>query len=193
MRKILLAVFLLASTLASAQIITIDEVRNGNRSVVTDKIVCKSFTDKVVLSVYLWASIDEERNDTTLLLGTELASMTRLMSDREAVMLLKLMDDSVVEMKSIDLTATDSESRLHFLPGAVIRTENHNLAFIVDKALLERIGKLGVKKVRIATQPEIYDKEFKKDKVGEAVRRLWRFLRVAIKTPNQSKSIYDGF
>ena len=191
MRKLL---FLLSAFpfFASAQSIVIDETRNGERLILTDKTVCRSFSDEMVLNVSLLAVINEEKKDTTILLCTKIATMGKTSADSNAPMLLKLTDDTIMELTSMPFFE-DSWLKLTVVGKTLIITNDLNLAFPVTQEQIKKISDLGVKKVRIAMQPNMYDKEFKKDKVGEAVRKHWRFLRAAMRVPHKTTSIYEGF
>lgn len=172
-----------------AQAIITDETTDGHRAVSTDDIVCRTMTDKIVISVSLFATVDNG-TDRTLSLCTKLSSASSFEAPNECVMLVRLMDGSMLEFKSFS-GSQKSQANVQNVNGMVIRTNDLTLMFAVTEDQLETISRVGVKKIRIAVSPDMYDKEFKKDKVGAAVGSLWTVLKRTLAKP--TKSVYDNF
>ena len=66
MRKLIASLLLLASLPMVAQEIVIDDVQNGVRSTATDFTVCRSVTDKMVLSVGINSIISVFKHENNL-------------------------------------------------------------------------------------------------------------------------------
>lgn len=173
----------------NAQSITADETKDGHRSVFTDYIICRSMTDKMVLSVSLCASVDNGTNEKTILLCPKITTNLSSEAAKDCVMLMRLMDGSVLEFKSV--SDSKSEPKVQNVNGIAIRSNELSLSFPIAESQLETISKIGVKKVRIGITPDMYDKEFKKDKVGAAIGSLWDLVKSTLSKP--VKSVHDDF
>lgn len=189
MRKLIASLLLLASLPMVAQEIVIDDVQSGVRSTATDFTVCRSVTDKMVLSVGINSIISEEKKDTTLYLSTKITFTKPLEINKGGTILLKLSDDSVMELHAA--TASSGTVRdVHSVNGFTYSDYSITPSFKILPEQLNDIIKKGVKKIRIEISPSFYDKEFKKDKVGEALSVKRELLMKAIAKP---KSMKEGF
>lgn len=185
--------FLLVIVCASsyAQGIAIDETKDGHRVISTEDVVCKGgFSDKIVLSVSLFSTIDEDKNEKSISLCTKLTGTNSFEANAEAPMLIRLNDGTVLEFKSFS-DAVKSEPNVQNVNGIVIRSNSLTLMFAVTESQIEQIANTGVKKVRIGISPDMYDREFKKDKVGSAIKAQWQALKAAYAKPQ--KSFSEGF
>lgn len=189
MRKLLASLLLLAALPMSAQKIIIDDVQHGIRSTATDQTVCRNSTDKMVLSVGLSSMISDEKKDTTLCIDTKISFGKPLEISKGGTMLLKLSDNSVIELHAI--IASEGKVRdIHTVNGFTFSDYSIRPSFEVTPEQLGDIIAKGVKKIRIEVSPDFYDKEFKKDKVGAALAEKKSVLLNAIAKP---KSMREGF
>lgn len=189
MKRLLIPALLFAALPISAQKIVIDDVQNGFRSTSTDNTVCRSTTDKMVLSVGLSSIISEEKKDTTLYLDTKISCGKPLEIRKGGLLLLKLSDDSVMELNSV-IASIGNTKNLHTVSGYTYSDYSVRPSFKITPSQLNDIISKGVKKVRIETSPEFYDKDFKKDKIGEVLATK---KTVLLQTISKPKSIRGGF
>lgn len=199
MKKPLILFILLLSMLATsitgmAQVISYDKTRDGIRLVATEETICRSMTDRLVLAVSLIAYVDEESNDTTFSIGTHITGSTPLEVSKNAPMLIKLMDDTVIELKAV-IGDKETVRDIIVVNNFVTHSYDINPSFEVTPEQIKAIIKTGVKKIRIDVSPEMYDKEFKKDKVGSVLRMKWAALKETLKKkgPATGDSFRDGF
>lgn len=194
MKKILLSSLLLATTLViNAQVISVDKTRDGIRTVATEETICRSATDKMVLAVSLCAFVDEEKNDTTFTIRTHITSSTPLEVTEKSPMLIRLMDDTVMELSAL---VGDKEMVRDVIVVNNFVTHSYDISplFKATPQQITAISKKGVKKIRIDVNPQMYDKEFKKDKVGSTIRMKWAALKATLKQKGASgDSFRDGF
>lgn len=180
---------LLISTFASAQKVDYDVTEDGIRIVTTDLQTCRSMKDKIVLNVGVSAAIGIERKDTILSVLVELTSNTPIKVLKDGLMLIKLQDNTVLQLKS-NAEKEDQIGKLSNVNGFTFKTYSITCYFDATREQLEEIASKGVIKVRIDTKPDMYDKEFKKDQVGKAISARLPLLLDKI---SKSNSITDGF
>jgi hypothetical protein len=195
LQKYMLLIALLVNSITGmAQVISYDKTRDGIRLVATEETVCRSMTDRLVLAVSLVACVDEEKNDTTYSLITHITGSTPLEVSKNAPMLIKLMDDTVIELKA-ELGDKEMVRDIIVVNNFVTHSYDINPYFAVTPEQLKAIIKTGVKKIRIDVSPEMYDKEFKKDKVGSVLRMKWAALKETLKKKGSTTgdSFRDGF
>lgn len=164
----------LAISTSHAQEIVYDKTTDGIRLVATSETICRSFTDRLVLGISLEAIIDEERSDTTFAIEAHITSSSRLEVTKDSPMRLTLNDGSAI---TLPVLKEDWEivRDIHLVNGAVLTSYDIVPLFSVTQDQIKAISK-GVKHVSINVYPDAYDKEFKKDKVGEAISAQYRVL-----------------
>lgn len=187
--KILLSVlFVIAHLLpAYGQKIVHDRIqRNGEHLIMTDEFVCRNFTDKIVLSCAL--SYFEFQDESSLNLVTKLVSNYPIEIKEGSRMLLKLFDDSTIELKTLNNDKKDiPEMNVGIIVSYVYTV---NALFDITKEQLYNIITKGVKKIRIETYPDYYDNTFKKDRLGKQLGTRLALLEKAISSP---KKFDDNF
>ncbi|MCD8305492.1 MAG: hypothetical protein LUC49_02365 [Prevotella sp.] len=186
MKKILLTFVLsFISCLAlpvMAQKIILDEVDSklNMRTTLTDAIICRSFTDRLVLRVSLESIIEE--GDTTLLLGMSINGGNPMRVEKGGRLLIRLGDDSVLELEASS-EEKDNIGQVSTSGGTIIKQYYVHPSYPIEKEQLFDMMNYGVKKVRLEMTPDYYDKEFPKDKIGAAVTKLYSVLWGAISVP----------
>ena len=191
---IIIAFFAFVYTTVSAQDIVHDRTEKGIRTILTAKTNCRSMTDKIVLQVGLSAIIDEQNQDTTLYFDTYLTAGSEIEVRKGSPLLLKLMDGTIMELSA----ATNSKNPVwnsNVIGGQVFRTYDIFPSYSVTAEQLESICKTGVKKIRIDIIPNMFDKEFKKDKISAALRNYRDALKSAFRKPsaNSKEGFREGF
>lgn len=194
MRKLLFIAFYLASSLAiNAQVIRINKTRDGIRTVVTEETICRSMTDKNVLAVSLCAIVNEEKHDTIYAIKTHITGSNPLEVSENSPMLIRLMDDTVMELSAL-VGDKEMVRDVIVVNNFVTHTYDISPLFKATPEQITAISKIGVKKIRIDVSPEMYDKEFKKDKIGSALRMKWAALKATLnQKDNKKESFRDGF
>ena len=172
-------------------IATITNVNSQTRKIVVDKQVdsvrtiealgtcVRKFTDSKILNIGLQTWISP--NDTSFCVITNVNSSYPLGVFNNARMLVKLMDDEVIELHSV--TSEYTETTIQYAKptitstvwkNRITSTYNSNSIDVsrninywhVTPEIINKFRK-GVKKVKIEFTDDNYEKEFKKDKFGE--------------------------
>lgn len=184
MKKIILVAVFVMCHLVSVfgQKIIHDRIENdGRRLIVTDEFVCRNLTDKVVLSCAL--SYSEFQEISSFNLVANISADHPLEIKEGSRMLIKLFDDSVIELT----TFSSSETHRRKVYAGYIITYIHTMDafFEITKEQLHNIITKGVKKIRIETFPDYYDNVFKKDKLGKQLDKRFQMLEQAISSPKE--------
>lgn len=175
-RLISIVIFLTSSLVANAQVISVDKTRDGIRTVATEEAICRSMTDKLVLAVSLCAFVNEEKHDTIYTIRTHITSSNPLEVTEKSPMLIRLMDDTVMELSAL-VGDKEMVRDVIVVNNYVTHTYDISPLFKATPEQITAISKVGVKKIRIDVSPEMYDKEFKKDKIGSTIRMKWAALK----------------
>lgn len=187
MKKILLGILLLHSISTFAQKIDLDKVENGERTIMCSHENVRSMKDKVVFSV----SLNAEQNKAGVIyynLSLKTTAMTPITVPKGGKLLVKLMDDSVIELLTL-MEYAGIVRDVHNVNGYVFSDYTIFPTFLVTSEQIEQICN-GVKKIRLETKIEPVDKEFKKDKIGAIVSVEYALLKNAF---SQKKSFNDDF
>ncbi len=165
-----------------AQKIITDNVssKTGLRTTATEAINCRSYTDKIVPSVSLVSLI--EKGDTTLCIKMSLVGSKIMSVKKDDEMTIRLNDGSVIELCAMG-DEDDDLGKIDRVSRNIVRQFYINPMYKISKEQLEKIMGVGVKELRIELSPEDFAKEFSKDKLGSAIKKLYPTLEKAIKTP----------
>lgn len=188
MKIVLVILFIIAHLVPTfGQKIIHDRIESdGKRLITTDEFVCRNLTDKVVLACSL--SYFEFKEYSNIHLVTNISADHPLEIKDGSRMLIKLFDDSVIELTSSLDTKTH---RQKIYAGAIITyIHTMDVYFYINEEQLNNIITKGVKKIRIETYPEYYDNVFKKDKMGKQLGERLQILEQAISLP---KKFDDNF
>lgn len=177
-----------------AQKVTLDKV-DDSYVLSTEEIICRSFTDRMVLSVSL--SAIKSGDTITYMINNRVGTLSPSKLPADATILYKTLDDEVLKFKSIS-SSKHSSTETHYLGSGEkeysvhtykvgnsyrtkISTNELNTQTIVSSFLIseEELLKLisGVKKIRIELYPDNYEKEFKKDKIGKALKSQYESIK----------------
>lgn len=96
---------------------------------------------------------------------------------KESKFLIKLVDDSVIELKSKE--ECSSKLKIDNLNGQVKKSYEVNPSFYITKEQLLKVFS-GVKKVRFETSLNNIDKEFNKDKIGIFLKKEFDLINEAL-------------
>lgn len=195
MKKIALMALMLASSFAaSAQKVTLNKI-DDSFVLSTEEVVCRSFTDRMVLSVSLTAI--KEGDETVFMVNNRVNTLAASKLPEDATVLYRTFDDEVLKFNSITESKTSSTQTFYLGSGkkeisvktykvgstwhAKTYTNESNIQTITSSFLVseEELIKLmsGVKKIRIELYPDQYEKEFKKDKIGQALKSQYEKIK----------------
>ena len=188
MKKLLLLItcFLYGIT-SFAQEIEYDKTENGERSIMCKYENVRSMKDKTVFSVSLMAEQDKEKN-VFYFLSLKTTSNTPITVAKGGTLLIKLNDDSILELHT-QMEYAGTIRDIHNINGFVYSDYTINPAFQISKEQISQISE-GVKKIRLVTTTDYRDKEFKKDKIGAAIKAQYELIQEKLK---ENTSITDGF
>lgn len=195
MRKfVFMAVMFASFFAASAQKVTLSKIDNSF-VLSTEEIICRSFTDRMVLSVSLTAI--KEGEETIYMVNNRVTTLAPSKLPDDATVLYRTFDDEVLKFKSITESKNSSTQTFYLGSGtkevsvsaykvgntwrAKTYTNEMNTQTITSSFLVseEELIKLmsGVKKIRIELYPDQYEKDFKKDKIGQALKSQYEKIK----------------
>lgn len=159
------------------------------RTYVTSEVICRSFTDRMVLSVSMTKSVIKD-GSSFYIINFNVNQMEQCYIPSEGRLLIKTQNDEVIELSSLSSANSKEEvygntyTRYHkignviypTLSGSTIKTNSVTGHYIISEADLQKLFN-GVKKIRMEINPQNYEKEFSKDKVGKALRELFELLK----------------
>ena len=182
MKKLLCYLMLLMSVFASNaqnRKIVIDKIDNDVRIIEAQGTMIGGFTATKILFIGLqtWGT----QQDTTFVIVTNVNTSSRLGAFDDAIMLIKTMDDEVLELYSI--TSDNNIKNISYDNPTVTTTRYKNIItstynsnsvdvsrninyWYVTPEIIEKL-KVGIKKIKIQFENGVYEKEFKKDKIGK--------------------------
>lgn len=164
MKKLLLLILAVSLFNNSfSQKIVVDKVNeHGERFIFCSEKFVTTLRDMTKISVSLSAA--KQANDVPLYsILVQIIQGYPFSIPKESRFLIKLTDDSVIELKSKE--ECSSKLKIDNLNGLVIKSYKVNPSFYITKEQLLKVFS-GVKKVRFETSLDNIDKEFNKDKIG---------------------------
>ena len=182
MKKLLCYLMLLMSVFASNaqnRNIVIDKIDNDVRIIEAQGTMIGGFTATKILFIGLQTWVTQQ--DTTFGIVTNVNTSSRLGAFDDAIMLIKTMDDEVLELYSI--TSDNNIKNISYDNPTVTTTRYKNIItstynsnsvdvsrninyWYVTPEIIEKL-KVGIKKIKIQFENGVYEKEFKKDKIGK--------------------------
>lgn len=182
MKKLLCYLMLLMSVFASNaqnRKIIIDKIDNDVRIIEAQGTMIGGFTVTKILFIGLQTWVTQQ--DTTFVIVTNVNTSSRLGAFDDAIMLIKTMDDEVLELYSI--TSDNNIKNISYGNPTVTTTRYKNIItstynsnsvdvsrninyWYVTPEIIEKL-KVGIKKIKIQFENGVYEKEFKKDKIGK--------------------------
>ena len=182
MKKLLCYLMLLMSVFASNaqnRKIVIDKIDNDVRIIEAQGTMIGGFTATKILFIGLQTWVTQQ--DTTFVIVTNVNTSSRLGAFDDAIMLIKTMDDEVLELYSI--TSDNNIKNISYGNPTVTTTRYKNIItstynsnsvdvsrninyWYVTPEIIEKL-KVRNKKIKIQFENGVYEKEFKKDKIGK--------------------------
>ena len=192
MKKTLLLLLLLASSFsifAQAKIIIDKANDNGERIIGTSEESIRSFTDKIPLSVSISATVLNSNNSkvTIYTLGMLLTAQYDIKIPEGGKILIKLSNDEIISLQN-NKEASDPVGEL--VPGTSTIIHYTRPNYTINEDQLNKIASIGVKKIRIETNSDAIDKEFKKDKMGAIIKNQYAIVKDKI---SKDKKFSDDF
>ncbi len=178
---------LLFNLVTFGQSISIDKVENGTRYIITSKELCRSFSDKILFSFGMSAIV--VHNDTILNLDLKLVSNNALVSDKGSHLLIKTFNGNVIELVST-IDTSDRIGQLNSAGGYTYQTYSILPSYSITPEQIEVISKEGISKIRVETETDNIDKDFKKDKAGKVLSADYKLITSAM---SSQKDFKDGF
>lgn len=175
MKKLISFIITICACLAvHGQTIELDDYLDDSTRVYSTSLeMCRSFTDKMVLSVGMTKFV-KNSGKYYYSLQMEVSSMEHCSIPKDGRVLIRTTDDSVVELKS--LSAEESKLHIDDVNGIMIKSARITGNYIVSETDLQKMFN-GVKKVRMEVLPTNYEKTFKKDKVGQTLLAEYNLLK----------------
>ncbi len=191
MKKLALFLSIIAAlhgSSAFSQEIEYDKTQNGERSIMCKYENLRSMKDKTVFSVALQVE-ENSKEELSYFLSLKTTSNTPITVPEGGILLLKLEDDSIIELKTL-MKYAGTVRDVHNINGYVFSDYTIFPSFPINEVQISKLSK-GVKKIRIETIDGYRDKDFKKDKIGIAIKGQYDLLQNQLK--KASNDIRDGF
>lgn len=201
---ILVAMMALCSA-GAQEILVHDKDTAGNVFVASEYFVARDFTDRVVWEFNANLYVSKDPVYDTMKFDFEIGVFfhtlgTKIPVKADGIMLIKLMDNSVIELNCITKSNNVTGVKINsFSFGYSTYVSSNNTysnwaCYSISYNDLQRL-KVGVKKVRVQTDNGFIEKEYSKDKCG--VRLFNSFTKVIKElqnTPwNSKEKVYENF
>ena len=176
-----------------AQSIESDEVDSeGIRTTLGSLEIVRDFKDKVVFNVGLGATtryVDEfDFTKTFYYIRVKTVSLSPYEIKKGMILLLKTTNDEVIQLKAVE--DFDAVIRDIHDGGGFVYSDYSTVAWYpITEDELYKVCQ-GIKKIRQEHSRATFDKEYKKDKIGNVIKLEYDQIKSALKT---KKSITDGF
>ena len=176
-----------------AQSIESDEVDSeGIRTTLGSLEIVRDFKDKVVFNVGLGAItryVDEFNfTKTFYYIRVKTVSLSPYEIKKGMILLLKTTNDEVIQLKAVE--DFDAVIRDIHDGGGFVYSDYSTVAWYpITEDELYKVCQ-GIKKIRQEHSRATFDKEYKKDKIGNVIKLEYAQIKSALKT---KKSITDGF
>lgn len=191
MKKIILLVcaLMLGSVYSYSQSIDSDKTdENGDRRIYCSLEKICGMMDKYMTFVSINAHQKGDNKDYIMYTITlRINATSPLAVPKGGRLLIKLMDDSVMELKT-EMEYSDKVGEVR--TGSIVYTAYSIFpSFVVTPEQISMISN-GVKKIRLETTLDPIDKEYKKDKMGKIIKAEYALINQAL---SQAKSFSDDF
>lgn len=197
MKRSFFTLFLFLFTISNfsvmAQSIESDEVDSkGVRKTIGSLEIVRDFKDRVVFNVGLGA-ITQYEDGTNLpktfyYIRVKAVSLSPYEIKRGMALLLKTTNDEIIQLKVVE--DFDAVVRDIHEAGGIIYTDYSTVAWYpITEEELYKVCQ-GIKKIRQEHASATFDKEYKKDKIGNVIKLEYAQIKSALK---KQKSITDGF
>lgn len=187
--SVLALLVFLSSSIANAQKIESDRTDDGVRTIFCEKKSVSGFSDKVKMSVGLSANKNDEGVQYYLAIKLNTNEVYEVKKGGKC--LLKTTGGDIVELTSLAGHSFSPATDVEVISG--IRIMTITVLYSITEEQIEQISS-GVAKVRmeVVTErgDELFEKEFKKDKIGSVVKKEKQLISDAL---SKNKSLTDGF
>lgn len=151
---------------------------NGDDHIVTtDKKICRSMTDRMVLSVGMSGIRMKKDSHDIYYIDLKITSAGKLTMSAGGSLIITLCNGEEIKLPAADDTTEGRVRDIHDVNGLVTHDYSAYPSFVVTQTQIDAIISSGVKKIQCDTSPNTYVKEFKKDQVGKAISERWRLLK----------------
>ena len=166
--------------------------------------VARDFTDQVVWSFNAELFMTKTDVDTMrfdFIVGVVLNNGgSEIPIDRDGVMLIKLMNDSIIELPcfSVNVKQTDTKVSSYSIGNTTYISNSdiyrNEATYLINYKDIQKL-KIGVKKIRVQTISGFVEKEYSKDKCGANLFNSFvRVINESQKAPwNRKEKIYENF
>lgn len=184
---ILASAFSLLAFSQNAEII-VDKINSdGSRFIGTNSINCRAgMTDRHPMEFAVTRY--SEGDKSALSIAVEFPSMHSFKIPKGGLLLIKLGDDSTIELHNTTPTEDTQDIIGKYDTYTKMRTHRMHASYGVNPEQMERIINSTVKKIRVETAVETFDIEYKKDKVSSALRAQYLLVVQAAKNKKDLKS-----
>lgn len=177
MKKFLIMALLAVPCVVLGQSI-VDNIYSGDdHIVITDKKICRSVTDRMVLSVGMSGIRMKKDNHDIYYIDLKITSAGKLTMSAGNSLIITLCNGDKINLSAVDDTTEGMVRDIHNVNGLVTHDYSAYPSFVVTMKQIDAIISSGVKKIQCNTSPNTYVKEFKKDQVGNAISERWNLLK----------------
>lgn len=110
----------------------------------------------------------------------------KFLMDEGSALLIKLDNDSIIELKSNEITVFDCEYETGYYGGYYVVTPMYE----VSEDQIEEMIKNNVIKIRVQWQGGTFDRDIEKQKFTKHLTNVYPAIKSAL---TKDKSVYDGF
>lgn len=190
--SVLAMLVFLSASIANAQKIESDRTEGGVRTIFCEKKNVGGFSDKVKMFVGLTAN--QKADELQYYLAIQLNTSEVYEVAKGGKCLLKTTAGDVVELVSPAGHSFNPLADMQTVSGFKIMSIT--ALYTITEAQIEQIAG-GVSKVRmeVVTErgDELFEKEFKKDKIGSVVKKEKKLIDDALAGKDKKLSLYDDF
>ena len=179
MKRLIILALAALPFIGFAQKVTFDEYnKEGDRILITDKKVCRSFTDKKVLSVGLGVVRTPEAR-CLFFLDVKVTWLAQIYINKGDELTLWLNGGDVIKLQANDDDYDGMVRDIHTIPGTGYISHDYSAraSFSITREQIQSIIDKGVRKIQCDTSPVVYINEFEKDKIGKVVDHCYEALK----------------
>lgn len=201
----ILTLVTIAFSVNAQNILVHDKDTNGNVFITSEYFVARDFTDRIVweFNTNMYVSKDPVYDTAKIefMIGVFFHTLgAKVPVKEDGVMLIKLMDDSVIELqclaKSNKITSVRVDAIKFGYSTYISNSNNYSnwACYSISYNDLQKL-KVGVKKVRVQTNSGYIEKEYSKDKCGvQLFNSFVKVIKELQKTPwNSKEKMYENF
>lgn len=186
-KLIIIATSLFVSFSSFSQILSDEIGSDGGRHIIGEFVNVRIFTDRGAI-FHVGLSAMQFGDSSTTFLSIKAVNASPYKVDKDMQLLIKVADGSVITLRaSNDYNATVRD--IHTIGNTVMSDYSTIVSYCVTESDLVKMT-TGVLKIRMEVSGGYFEKEFKKDKIGEVVRSEYPEIK---KRLSQKKNFSDNF